>query len=429
MLFAAIAIADAELSTSVAKAGVAVEATTEDSVSTTEQICRTDSHHWNDHPALCMILQRLYENEEKVIHELGEFAKISGWLVDVRTTTDSTTSPPQVINNKPILRKVDNDLKKTMKSSIVRQSRNLFSKQTRTNAKSAQFPVVLAHGMGDSCFNDGMIHVTKLVSEWLGNVYTVCIPTGTSQEEDTKNGYFLNMDASVDVFADGVAKDPNLRNGFHAMGFSQGNNVIRGYIAKYNSPVVHTFLSINGVNAGIGAVPYCRPRQVPDQKETSLFFPSMCDLLMEQASHAAYTEFAQQHSFQANYWRDPRPQESETYRKMSQLAVWNNEVPTGSALNETLRENWSKTSRFVWVLATDDQMVWPAVGEQWGAPDPLDPFQRVVPMKETEWYTQDLFGLKTADLDGKNQFESFEGDHLQFTKDDLERWVKNYFLL
>jgi hypothetical protein len=59
--------------------------------------------------------------------------------------------------------------------------------------------------MGDSCFNDGMQHITKRVSELLGGVYTVCIPTGQSQSEDTKNGYFLNMDASVDVLAAGIA--------------------------------------------------------------------------------------------------------------------------------------------------------------------------------------------------------------------------------
>jgi palmitoyl-protein thioesterase len=274
--------------------------------------------------------------------------------------------------------------------------------------------------MGDSCFNSGMQYVTKVISKWLGDVYTVCIPTGSTQQEDTKNGYFLNMDASVDVFQSAIALDPALSKGFHAIGFSQGNNVIRGYIAKHNTPTVHTFISVNGVNAGIGAVPYCRPK-------LQLTFPSMCDLLMEQASNAAYTEFAQQHSFQANYWRDPRPSERETYQAVSQLAVWNNELPDGVPLNETLKQNWRKTASFVWVAAEEDQMVWPAEGEQWGAPDPNDPFQHILPMKETEWYVNDLFGLKTADLDGKNHFESFAGDHLQFTEDDLKRWVTTYF--
>jgi len=179
--------------------------------------------------------------------------------------------------------------------------------------------VVFAHGMGDSCFNGGMQHITEKVSEMLG-AYAVCIPTGDTQSEDTKNGYFLNMDASVEVFAAKVGRDENLRDGFHAIGFSQGNNVIRGYIAKHNSPAVHTFLSVNGVNAGIGAVPYCRPDlqgREPhgiDDADGAVEF-NVCDLLMEQASRGAYTEFAQEHSFQANYWRDPKPSASDLYRE------------------------------------------------------------------------------------------------------------------
>jgi palmitoyl-protein thioesterase len=40
------------------------------------------------------------------------------------------------------------------------------------------------------------------------------------------------MDASVDVFAAKIQADPNLALGFNAIGFSQGNSLIRGYIQK-----------------------------------------------------------------------------------------------------------------------------------------------------------------------------------------------------
>ena len=69
------------------------------------------------------------------------------------------------------------------------------------------------------------------VSDDDNDVYVTCIGTGETQAEDTKNGYFLNMDKSVDVFATKISKDPMLQQGFHAVGFSQGNNIIRGYIA------------------------------------------------------------------------------------------------------------------------------------------------------------------------------------------------------
>lgn len=42
------------------------------------------------------------------------------------------------------------------------------------------------------------------------------------------NGFLLNMDKSVEVFAAKVRADPNLKNGFNAFGLSQGNNLIHG---------------------------------------------------------------------------------------------------------------------------------------------------------------------------------------------------------
>ncbi len=362
-----------------------------------------NAQEWKDHPVLCRMVELAITEPATTAKILNDWAHDHGLLVDVLPLlSDAQTAVSRKLLSTPT-NHVDQDKK--------------------------QLPVVLAHGMGDSCFNDGMQRVTQRVAQLLGggeDIYTTCIATGKNQQEDTMNGYFLNMDESVDVFAQAVQKDERLKAGFHAMGFSQGNNVIRGYIAKHNNPPVHTFISVNGVNAGIGAVPYCRPstKDVTSAGDATVSLPSVCDLLMENASRAAYTKYAQQHSFQANYWRDPRPVAADRYKTFGQLAQWNNE---GHSLNQTLRDNWAKTSRFVWVMANQDRMVWPKEGEHWGAPDPNDPFQHVLPMNETEWYQKDLFGLKTAQEAGKNVFESFDGDHLQFTTQDFERWVTTYF--
>ena len=368
--------------------------------------CAVDRSHelYTAHPLLCEFLDRLEENMEEVASEMTEFAREQNLLVGENLNFD--------------------------RSKANRGQPEVFS--ANNDGDDSQLPVVFAHGMGDSCFNSGMIHIGEHTSELLGGVYVTCVPTGDSQAEDTTNGYFLNMDKSVDVFASKVAEDPKLQNGFHAIGFSQGNNVIRGYIARYNTPTVHTFVSVNGVNAGEGTVPGCFPKSTgaaaadadadSDKKEPAL--GSVCDLLLEQATRRAYTEFAQGHSFQANYWRDPRVSKQEDYYKYSQLARWNNEGPNNN--NQTLNENFAKTSKFVWVMATQDSMVWPKEGEHWGCPnnaDGKDPFVwPVLPMSECEWYKEDLFGLQSA----SNVFETFEGDHLRFTMDDFDRWVTTY---
>lgn len=353
--------------------------------------CKLQERH--EHPILCSYMDRVLLEPEVVSKEISDWAHSHGLLVDIS----------------------DGGLSRSSQPASTAVSRHL-------GEESSNVPVVLAHGMGDSCFNSGMQKITSHVSTQLGGVYATCIPTGQTQGEDTNNGYFLNMNANVDIFAAAVAADEKLKGGFHAIGFSQGNNVIRGYIARYNDPPVHTFISVNGVNAGVGAVPYCRPKQEALDHEQGVGF-SMCDLLMEQASRQAYTEYAQEHLFQANYWRDPRPAEAEAYKTYAQLAQWNNEVDNA---NHTLNENYAKTKKFVWVMAEQDSMIWPKEGEHWGAPDPNDPFHTILPMNQTEWYQKDLFGLRTAQEAGKNYFESFDGDHLQFSMKDLDGWITKY---
>ena len=49
-------------------------------------------------------------------------------------------------------------------------------------------------------------------------------------------------------------------------------------------------------------------------------------------------------------------------------------------------------------------------------------------MRETRWYTDDLFGLRTADEAGKILFNTTAGDHLEFSMTELAWWVHNYFV-
>merc|ERR1719277_1847085 len=85
---------------------------------------------------------------------------------------------------------------------------------------AAHLPSVFMHGMGDSCFNEGMKQITDMTGEHLGS-YSVCIPTGKDLNEDTNNGFFMTMNKNVDVFAQAIKNDPKLQGGFNAIGFSQ----------------------------------------------------------------------------------------------------------------------------------------------------------------------------------------------------------------
>ena len=123
-----------------------------------EELCSDKERE--DHPVLCRMVERVSEEPERLAEELMDFSREAGLLVE------------------PI-------------ASLGDDISAVTERYLRTEANSDdQVPVVLAHGMGDSCFNNGMQSLTKYASQLLGDVYGTCIPTGDSQHEDTINGYF-----------------------------------------------------------------------------------------------------------------------------------------------------------------------------------------------------------------------------------------------
>ena len=223
------------------------------------------------------------------------------------------------------------------------------------------------------------------------------------------------MNKNVDVFAEAIMKDPKLANGFNAVGFSQGNSVVRGYIQRYNNPPISTFLSVHGTVVGVASFPKCNPSGV---------LGPVCSLLSKYlVGPLAYTKFVQGLLFQANYFRDPKAVTHADYKTNSEIAQWNNE---GDVVNATYKSNFGIVKRWAMIKAEKDTMIYPNDGEWWGA-FAADGTTRLA-MKDTNWYKEDLFGLKTADEAGKILFNSTDGDHLQFTEEQLFWWVDHYFL-
>jgi len=283
-------------------------------------------------------------------------------------------------------------------------------------AQGSFLPTVVAHGMGDTCFNPGMKSITKGIGQKAGS-YSTCIGTGNNMVTDVVNGFLKNMDASVDFFADKIRSDPKLKDGFNCVGFSQGNSLCRGYIHKYNDPPVNAFLSVHGTVMGVAAFPGCF------KQEHSLGL--VCKALAEVLGDAAYTPLVQGILFQADYFRHNVGPKATDYMKNSQIAGWNNENP--DRVNSTYRDNFIKVKQFAMVKAAKDSMVYPNEHEHWGSMDDAPNGGAILQMNETKFYKQDLFGLKTADEAGRIAFEETPGDHLEFTDEQLYGWVEKYF--
>jgi len=313
--------------------------------------------------------------------------------------------------------KLADQLRRSVFSSIVRPFEHvtLSSKKNVGADSKITLPIVFAHGMGDSCFNPGMKQITQLSGQHAG-VYSVCIPTGSSQSTDTTNGFFMTMNKNVDVFAQKVRADARLKNGFHAVGFSQGNSVVRGYIQKYQNPPVSTWLSVHGTVNGVAGFPNCNP--------DGLLGP-VCKLLASLLGDLAFEGWVQNLLFQADYFRDPMRYKDSKYLSNSEIAQWNNE--NSANVNQTFKDNFVKTKKFAMIKAMKDTMVFPNEGEWWGEFE-AGSRSKVLNMRQTPNYIKDLYGLKTVDQAGKIVMNTTSGNHLQFKEDQLYWWLDNYFV-
>ena len=163
------------------------------------------------HPHLCTLMYYAVMDPINLANELYLWSKNRGLILDIVVPSNNDVLSPSTF--------------------ATASKRQLLRFQEDANADEETLPTVIAHGMGDSCFNSGMKKFTSHIST-LTSSFAKCIPTGSTQHTDTTNGFFLNMDASVDVFADQIKSIPQFQNGFNAVGLSQGSNIIRGYIAK-----------------------------------------------------------------------------------------------------------------------------------------------------------------------------------------------------
>jgi len=264
--------------------------------------------------------------------------------------------------------------------------------------------------MGDFA-NDpfGMVPLQEAISEYLGGAYVLNVQIGDSNIADIMNGFIMNLDDQVDYFANVVQSDVHLKNGFNAVGYSQGNLVIRGYIERYNNPPCLNFISMHGPLAGVGSFPGCPVERM------------FCRAFAEFLGALAYKPLIQDHLAQANYFRDPK--KIDQYLEGDRfLADLNNEVQ----LNSTYNDNWAALNSVCLVKAEGDTVVVPNDSEWYGFFEDGS-FDDIWGFKETPWYKDDLFGLQTLDNANRVFFNVTEGNHLDFATDYLLNLVGIYF--
>uniref|UniRef100_A0AAQ4S8L3 Palmitoyl-protein thioesterase 1 n=1 Tax=Gasterosteus aculeatus aculeatus TaxID=481459 RepID=A0AAQ4S8L3_GASAC len=258
-------------------------------------------------------------------------------------------------------------------------------------------PLVLWHGMGDSCCNPlSMGAIKKMIEEEISGIYVISLMIGKNVVQDTENGFFMDVNEQVSMVCSQLAQDPKLKGGYNAMGFSQGGQFLRAVAQRCPSPPMKNLISVGGVYG----LPKC-----PGESS------HVCDMIRKALNSGAYTDLVQKHLVQAQYWHDPLNED--LYKTHSLFLA---DINQEKAVNETYRKNLQSLEKFVMVKFLQDSVVDPVDTEWFG-------FLKTGQAKETETlqesvlYKEDRLGLAAMDKVGKLAFLSSEGDHLQFTRE------------
>jgi len=286
----------------------------------------------------------------------------------------------------------------------------LFSVLFVASAKGAT-PVVLWHGMGDSAA--GMKGIENILKENIPDVYVHRIMIGGNIIVDTEAGFLRDTNRQISEVCEMVANDPELADGYNAIGFSQGGQFLRAVAQRCPNPPMKNLVTFGGQHQGVFGIPNC-----PGELN------GICDIIREIINYGAYLNVFQGILVQAQYWHDPL--HFDTYVEKSRfIAEINNEKPQK---NESYAINLSKLENFVMVKHTQDTMVEPVESEhfEFYMPGQSDV---ILPLRESPIYVEDRIGLKTLDESGRLHFLEVEGEHLQFSREWFEDNIINVFLV
>ncbi|GAM19389.1 hypothetical protein SAMD00019534_025640 [Acytostelium subglobosum LB1] len=262
-------------------------------------------------------------------------------------------------------------------------------------------PTVIWHGMGDTCcYPFSMGYIKKVIEDQIPGIYVKSLMIGKDIPDDEYNSFFLPVNQQVDEVCQQIKNDPELANGFNAIGFSQGGQFHRAYVQRCNDPPVYNLVSVGGQHQGVYGMPRC-----------SATNQTLCNLAREMLELGVYTDEVQDRLVQAQYWQDPLD-EAEYLAKSQFLADINN---ARSSKNETYKKNFISLNHFVMVKFLNDTMVIPRESEWfgWYAPGQA---RDLIPMEETQLYTEDWIGLQYLNNEGRVTKIGCEGNHLQFTE-------------
>lgn len=283
----------------------------------------------------------------------------------------------------------------------------------QARAVPAPLPIVMWHGMGDSCCASYSLGAVKdFLQEVLDGVYVLSISTGSGGADDTYSGFFGNVNDQVQEACQLLANDTQLQQGYNAIGFSQGGQFLRAVVERcqHTGPKMHTLITMGSQHQGIMNIPECWN---PSFNATPAV--PWCYAVQKIMGWGAYAPWVRNHIIQAQYTKDPyRMNDYLTYNIF--LPDVNNEKAIKS---EQYRANLKSLQKLVLFRFEDDVTVVPRDSAWFGFFDG----KQLLQMEQTQLYQEDWIGLKALNESNRLVIGQSPGGHMQFSLQWLEQHV------
>ncbi|CCJ28374.1 unnamed protein product [Pneumocystis jirovecii] len=249
-----------------------------------------------------------------------------------------------------------------------------------------------------------MQEIIDILSELL-NTYVHSVYLDEYSLNDKNGGFFGNVNDQVDFVSQQLSSIEELKDGFNAIGFSQGG---LAYIERYNLPPVVNFITFGTPHSGISDF-YCPPGVY------------ICKAASYLVKHGLWSHWVKTNIVPVQYYKDPENMD-DYLEHNSFLADINNEK---EAKNATYAKNLASLNNFVMVEFKDDFLIIPK--ESCGFNDYNSLTNEVIYLRDRPIYQEDWIGLKLLDEKNALVHITIPGRHMELDYKVLIYIVKKYF--
>ena len=266
---------------------------------------------------------------------------------------------------------------------------------------SFSLPVAVIHGFQQTCDNYDLTSITDYIGHRT-NEYSKCIETGGGST-DISRSFRDQAKKACEI----ISQDPNYSGDFALVSISQGGVLSRYVIEKCEMPgQVKVFVSIGGPLAGTHQIPHCL-RGVT------------CHILNSFVDWFVYKDYVQDTIGPSGYFRVSNHL-SKFKKSDSLLLELNNQ---GKTIDENAKARFASLDKLVLIGFKRDTMITPRDSAHFCE---YDKNHKVVDMKDTEIYKNDLFGLKTLDEAGNIIKFWLDEVHCSYSFADIDMYIIPY---